>query len=162
MKTFIFRVATESDLRFMSKLSAEVFSEYGRYYEIVPVWFLEPGVMTEIIMEGEYLLGFAMLALERQQALEPRRGHLLAIAVSPEHRGRGAGRALLNHMEDLAGRYGISEMQLWTAHDNLQALSFFQKAGFEIIGSEGRYYPKGQPAFALSKKLGPWTDRRRH
>jgi ribosomal protein S18 acetylase RimI-like enzyme len=44
-------------------------------------------------------------------------------------------------------------MLLWTAVDNQQALSFFQNAGFHIVGSEDRYYPKGQAALALSKKL---------
>lgn len=154
MRPFIFRLANESDLEFLSRLAAEVFSEYGKYDEIVPIWFLQPGIMTEIIMEATESLGFAMLALERQKPFGPRKAHLLAIAVSPEHQGKGAGSALLNHMEELAEKYGIGEMQLWTAHDNLQALHFFQKAGFEIIGSEGHYYPKGQSAFALSKKIG--------
>ena len=154
MKTFIFRVANESDLEFLIRLSEAVFSEYGKYDEIVPAWFFQPVVMTEIIMDAANPLGFAMLALEKQKPLGPRSAHLLAIAVSPEHQRRGVGSALIDHMEVIAGKYGISELRLWTAHDNSQALSFFLKAGYKIIGSEGHYYPKGQSAFTLSKKFG--------
>ena len=155
MKAFVLRRANESDLEFISGLSAEVFRKYGKYDEIVPVWYLQPGVITALIMKESRPLGFAMLALTRQEPLEPRRAHLLAIAVSPAHERKGVGSALLDHMEKLARDYGVSEMHLWTAHDNLRAVSFFQKAGFSIIGSEGRYYPKGQTAFNMSKSLSP-------
>ena len=155
MKAFVLKRANESDLEFISGLSAEVFRRYGKYDEIVPAWLSQPGVITVLIMKGSYPLGFAMLALTRQEPLEPRRADLLAIAVLPAHERKGVGSALLSHMEKLALDYGVSEIHLWTAHDNLQALSFFQKAGFEIIGSEGRYYPRGQPAFNMSKSLYP-------
>jgi ribosomal protein S18 acetylase RimI-like enzyme len=155
MKPFKLRRANESDLEFLRRLSAQVFSKYGEYDEIVSAWFLQPGVITEIITEGSDPLGFAMLALARENLLEPMGAHLLAISVSAAHRRKGVGSALLNHMEELARKYGASALHLWTAHDNFQAVSFFQKAGFKIIGSEDRYYPKGHPAFAMSKKLMP-------
>ena len=156
MKPFMLRSANDSDLEFLKRLSAQVFSKYGAYDEIVPAWFLQPGVITEIITEESGPLGFAMLALAGESPFEPRGAHLLAISVSPAHQRKGVGSALLNHMEQLARKYGAAAVHLWTAHDNLQAVSFFQKAGFKITGSEDRYYPKGQPALAMSKKLVPW------
>ena len=155
VKAFVLKRANESDLEFIRGLSAQVFRRYGKYDEIVPAWLLQPGVITLLILKGSYPLGFAMLALTRQQPLEPRRADLLAIAILPAHERRGVGSALLSHMEKLALDYGVREIHLWTAHDNLQALYFFQKAGFEIIGSEGRYYPRGQPAYNMSKSLYP-------
>jgi ribosomal protein S18 acetylase RimI-like enzyme len=155
MKPFLFLAAKEGDLDFISRLARDVFSKYGKYDEIVPVWFLQPGVITEIIVAGGDPLGFAMLALEKRDPPEPRGAHLLAIAVSPAHQGKGVGSALLNHMQELARTYRVSEMHLWTAHDNLLALPFFRKAGFEIRGSEARYYPRGQAALAMSKKMKP-------
>jgi len=94
-----------------------------------------------------------MLTLEREKWLEPRRGHLLAIGVLPKHQRKGIGTALLEHMEEITRKYGVEEILLWTAVDNQQALSFFQSAGFHIVGSEDCYYPRGQAALALSKKL---------
>lgn len=153
METFDFRLANENDLDFISQLSARVFSKYGAYDEIVLGWLLELEVITVIIAAAADPLGFAMVTLEREKWFEPRRGHLLAIGVFPEHQRKRIGTALLEHMEEIARKYGVEEMLLWTAVDNQQALSFFQNAGFHIVGSEDRYYPRGQAALALSKKL---------
>ncbi len=154
METFDFRLANENDLDFISQLSARVFSKYGAYDEIVLGWLLEPEVITVIIIAaGADPLGFAMVTLEREKWFEPRRGHLLAIGVFPEHQRKRIGTALLEHMEEIARKYGVEEMLLWTAVDNQQALSFFQNAGFHIVGSEDRYYPRGQAALVLSKKI---------
>ena len=149
METFDFRLANENDLDFISQLSARVFLKYGAYDETVLGWLLEPEVITVIIAAGADPLGFAMVTLES----EPRRGHLLAIGVLPKHQRKGIGTALLEHMEEIARKYGVEEMLLWTAVDNQQALSFFQNAGFHIVGSEDRYYPRGQAALTLAKKL---------
>ena len=151
----LFRVAVDDDLQFISQLSAELFSKYGNYDEIVAGWFLEPEVITVVALERDRLWGFAMLAMERQRMFESRQGHLLAIGVFPQHQRKGMGSALLKHMEEVALKYGSTEMRLWTAAENRQALSFFEKCGFKIIGSDDYYYPKGQAALALSKKLTP-------
>ena len=154
LETFDFRLASENDLDFISALSARVFSKYGTYDEIVLGWLQEPEVMTVIITAGADPLGFAMVTLEREKWFEPRRAHLLAIGVFPKLQRKGIGTALLKHMEEIARQYGVKEILLWTAVDNQQALSFFQNVGFQIVGSEDRYYPRGQAALALSKRLG--------
>ncbi|UCG21764.1 MAG: GNAT family N-acetyltransferase [Deltaproteobacteria bacterium] len=153
MESFIYRPAKQKDLEFIRELSAQVFSRYGNYEEIVLAWLEQGAVITEIIMEQNYNLGFAMLVLDRQKVLGSRTAHLLAIGILPEHQRRGVGRALLEHMEEVARKYNAVEMNLWTAVDNEPALSFFQKAGFEIERFESYYYPKGQAALAMSKKL---------
>ena len=153
MKSFILRPAEEKDLEFIRKLSAEAFSKYGHYEEIVPAWFGEPTVITELIEEKSDILGFAMLVLERKKIFGFREAHLLAIGISVEHQRRGVGAALLKHMEDIARKYKAVQLNLWTAVDNEAAFSFFQKAGFKIQRFEDYYYPKGQAAVAMSKSL---------
>ena len=151
---FTFRPADEKDAEFIIQVSAQVFLKYGEYDEIVSDWFGEAAVITEIVLEKNNPLGFAMVALERRKVFGPRGAHLLAIGILPEQQRRGVGTALLAHMEELVRKYKAAEIRLWTGVDNTEALSFFQKAGFQIIGSEHDYYPRGQTALALSKKLG--------
>ena len=153
MKSFIFRPAKKKDLEFIRKLSAEAFSKYGHYEEIVPAWFEEPTVITEVIEEKSDILGFAMLVLERKKVFGPREAHLLAIGILSEHQRRGVGTALLEHMAEIARKYSAVQMNLWTAVDNEAAFSFFQKAGFKMKRFEDYYYPKGQAALAMSKRL---------
>ena len=152
-ESFIFRPAEEADLEFISNLSAHVFSRYGRYEKIVPAWFKEPTVITEVITQRSGALGFAMLVLERRKVFSHREAHLLAIGISVEHQRKGVGTALLEHMEEIARKYNAVEMNLWTAVDNEPALAFFHKAGFEIERFENGYYPKGQAALSMSKRL---------
>jgi ribosomal protein S18 acetylase RimI-like enzyme len=152
-ESFIFRSAREEDLEFIRKLSAEAFSTYGHYEEIVPAWFEEPAVITEVIMEKSDTLGFAMLVFEGKKVFGFREAHLLAIGIVLEHQRRGVGSALLEHMEEIACKYNAVEINLWTAVDNEPACSFFQKAGFKIKRFENYYYPKGQAALSMSKRL---------
>jgi len=152
-ESFVFRPAKENDLEFISKLSAEAFSRYGHYEEIVPDWFEESAVITEVIMEKDNTLGFAMLVLDRKKISGFRAAHLLAIGILLEHQRRGAGSALLEHMEEIARKYNAVEMNLCTAVDNETALSFFLKAGFKIKSFKDYYYPKGQEALSMSKML---------
>jgi ribosomal protein S18 acetylase RimI-like enzyme len=56
-------------------------------------------------------------------------------------------------MEEIARKYNAVEMNLWTAVDNEPAYSFFQKEGFKIKRFENYYYPKGQAALSMSKRL---------
>ena len=80
-------------------------------------------------------------------------GEILAIAVAPEHQGRGVGRALLSQVEELARQYRGREIHLHTAKDNLFARLLFERAGYKVLGSKKRYYPQGQAAVkALSAK----------
>jgi ribosomal protein S18 acetylase RimI-like enzyme len=150
---FTSRLAHEEDLSFIIRLSAQVFSRYGNYDEIVSGWFEEPGVITKIIADEDTPQGFAMLVMEREKVFGARRAHLLAIGIVPEHQRKGIGTTLLGSMENLAQQYGGKEIVLMTAVDNQTALAFFQKAGFEVIGTQDQYYPKGQPALAMRKRL---------
>lgn len=80
-------------------------------------------------------------------------GELLAIAVIPEHQRQGIGMALLSFMEDLALRFRWGEIHLHTGKDNLPAQHLFEKAGYKIAGGEKRYYPEGQSAVRMVKRL---------
>lgn len=153
MTTRVCRVANENDLDFISQLSSEVFLEYGNYDEIVPAWFSEPGVMTLVILENTEPLGFAMLAVERRERNQTPSVHVLAIAISPRQQRNGLGSTLLGGVEEFARKFGIRRVRLNTAEVNQQALSFFLKAGYEVIGSEKRFYPEGQSALIMTKEL---------
>ena len=153
MTTRVCRVANENDLDFIRQLSSEVFLEYGNYDEIVPAWFSEPDVVTLVILENTEPAGFAMLAVERRGRDQTGSVHVFAIAVSPGQQRSGLGSVLLSRVEEFARKFGVNRVHLNTADVNQQALSFFKKAGYEIIGSAKRFYPKGQSALVMAKEL---------
>lgn len=62
------------------------------------------------------------------------------LGVRQELRGRGYGRAILNCLaREAFSRYGAAELDLIVDADNIQALSLYQKTGFQIL-EENRCY----------------------
>ncbi len=153
MKEVSFRIATEQDRDFIRQLSASVFSIFGHYDEILTDWFLQPGVITVIGSKNGQPVGFAMLQLGEKETWNAPIGELLAIAIIPGHQRQGVGEALLSYMENLALRFRLSEIHLHTGKDNLPAQYLFEKAGYKIAGTEKSYYPKGQSAVRMVKRL---------
>lgn len=147
------RKGTPKDRHFVNNLSRKVFSVFGDYAETVPRWLDQSGVITVIAQEHSTPLGFAILYLRKDLIFNRNVGELLAIAVVPEHQGRGIGRTLLAYMESLARKYGATELRLSTAEMNKVACRFFEKAGFTPIGARDSFYPAGQRALEMSKRL---------
>jgi ribosomal protein S18 acetylase RimI-like enzyme len=74
--------------------------------------------------------------------LEDRHLGVLAIAVHPEHRGRGIGRGLLHHaLEACRGRF--LEVQLSVVAHNDRAIRLYRDAGFEVCGRWPRAFRRG-------------------
>ena len=153
MKEISFRIATKKARDFIRRLSASVFSIFGHYDEILTGWFLHPGVITVIGSKNGQPVAFAMLQLGEKETWNTSIGELLAIAVIPEHQRQGVGRALLKYVENLALRFRLSAIHLHTGKDNLSAQYLFEKAGYKIAGAEKSYYPNGQSAVKMVKRL---------
>lgn len=148
-----FRIARDEDRNFIAHLSAEVFSVYGNYHGILSEWFLHPKVITVVGSKNGIPVSFAMLRLGENKKSLPLTGELLAIAVLPEYQRHGSGEALLGYLDNLAKVFGLQEIQLHTADENLPARSLFHKAGYRPQQSKKSYYPKGQSAIVMVKKF---------
>lgn len=80
---------------------------------------------------------------------------ILTIAVAPEMRRHGLGRALLAAaMAEAAGR-GASALFLEVAATNLAAGALYAAAGFVEVGRRPRYYAGGRDALVLRAPLSP-------
>jgi len=73
--------------------------------------------------------------------------------VMPQYQRTRIGSVLLKRIRDLASQLGLRRLTVHTADENAGAQLFFQKAGFEVIGSRERYYSQGQTALILSKGI---------
>jgi ribosomal protein S18 acetylase RimI-like enzyme len=69
-------------------------------------------------------------------------GHIANLAVSPEHRGRGVGRALVEHaLEHFRGQ-GLSFARIETLEQNQVGQHLYPAAGFEEIGRQVFYFQR--------------------
>ena len=80
---------------------------------------------------------------------------ILTLAVTPQARGRGLGRRLLQTALDHARTQGAASMFLEVSPANAPALALYARAGFAPVGRRPRYYPGGGDALVLRRPLSP-------
>lgn len=61
---------------------------------------------------------------------EGHRGWINYLAVSPEYRGRGLGREMMDAAERCLGALGCAKVNLQVRSSNLEAIGFYEKIGY--------------------------------
>ena len=80
-------------------------------------------------------------------------GHIITIDVMAAARRSGVGSLLLTAAEDRLRASGSKAVGLETAVDNVSALSFYKRHGYDVIRTWPRYYSNGVDALVLKKSL---------
>ena len=78
---------------------------------------------------------------------------ITVLAVDPEQRRRGLGRAVLEELLGDASNAGVRQAILDVAEDNLAANSLYSSCGFRTIGRRASYYRDGKDALIQSLDL---------
>ena len=81
------------------------------------------------------LVAYAGLWVEGNQA------HIAKIAVHEDHRRRGIGTAMLQHLLDHARRLGLAEAYLEVRRGNLAAQDLYRRVGFRFDRIQAHAYP---------------------
>jgi [ribosomal protein S18]-alanine N-acetyltransferase len=81
------------------------------------------------------------------------RGHIITIDVRAQARRHSVGSKLLNSAEQQFRSWRCGEIRLETAVDNVSALSFYKRHGYNVIRTVPRYYSNGLDALLLEKDL---------
>jgi ribosomal-protein-alanine N-acetyltransferase len=102
-----------------------------------------------LLIEDEHGLAGALLL--RAEAGE---AEVLLVAVHPQRRGLGHGRALLRSGEAAAIEAGAGRCFLEVRAGNVAALGLYESEGYERVGCRPGYYGDGEDAFVLARDLG--------
>jgi len=146
-----FRRAKSRDEDFIRALCAEAFGRYGPYDKIVVEWLGAQGIHSIMAFKDKKPVGFVMTADANN--IKGVIVEIMAIAVHSDYRRAGVGGRLLERAENLALERGSQVMILHTSHDNLPAQAFFRKHGYKELGERASYYPAGQAALKMIKRL---------
>jgi ribosomal protein S18 acetylase RimI-like enzyme len=133
--TVAVRPATGVDVDAVSQVTR------GAYAIYVPRIGREPAPMTAdtaaLVDAGEvWVAEDATGEVVGALVVRPTRAALLleSVAVAPAHQGRGIGRQLVAHAEELARREGLGAVELYTNARMTENLSLYPALGYEETG----------------------------
>ena len=93
-----------------------------------------------VIEENGQRVAFCQMVPSRDPDDDPSRvGHITSIHVLPHLRGRGHGRALVDHVLAEFQRRGFTEVTLWVLEQNAPARKFYEGYGFRQDAATRRY-----------------------
>ncbi|MEZ0319088.1 MAG: ribosomal protein S18-alanine N-acetyltransferase [Pyrobaculum sp.] len=96
-----------------------------------------------IYIKNNRVIGYVITCIEGDSA------HVISIAVDPEYRRQGVGRALLCTALRLLYDGKVSEVFLEVRVSNEPALRLYQDAGFQIYERLKGYYSDGEDGYRL-------------
>ena len=82
-----------------------------------------------------------------------KRGHVISVAVLPEHHRKGIGMALMEEAISGMRLYKAKECFLEVRITNKPAVNLYKKSGFETSRIAHNYYSDGEDAYIMSKKF---------
>ncbi len=80
-----------------------------------------------------------------------KKGHIIAIAVEPDCRRHGIGRALMKSVTQVLRSQGAEELFLEVRASNKAAIKFYEELGFHQIQLIPKYYADGEDGVLLRK-----------
>jgi ribosomal protein S18 acetylase RimI-like enzyme len=104
---------------------------------------------TKVLLAGREPQGLAVLRFRPAIWTESLECYLAELYVTPERRGHGLGRALMEESIKLARDEGATHMDLGTSEDDLAARALYESLGFS--NREGR--PDGPINFFYEREL---------
>jgi [ribosomal protein S18]-alanine N-acetyltransferase len=79
--------------------------------------------------------------------------HINKIAVLPDERRQGVADALMDRCLAFAREHGVTTMSLEVRQTNSGAIGFYKHLGFESSYVRPRYYPDGEAAVVMTRRI---------
>jgi ribosomal-protein-alanine N-acetyltransferase len=82
-----------------------------------------------------------------------KKGHVVSVAVLPQHRRHGVGEALVTKALETVKLYNAKQCYLEVRMSNEEAIRLYKKLGFEVTRTMRGYYADGEDAHIMARKL---------
>ncbi len=107
----------------------------------------EKNTVALVVEYKKKIIGYAL------GKYEDNKFHITNIAVDRAYQSRGLGRALMKRFEDAGRRNLCRFLYLEVRKNNLQAINFYRKLGYQIDSICRYYYINGDDAYIMKKEL---------
>lgn len=148
------RPVAESDTEALIALEAQLFGSDAWSPEVFRAELAHPTSFYLVLEDDGHVVGYGGLRVVGSG--QP--GDIQTLAVAPDYRGSGWGRAILDHLLDQSRQRGVTELFLEVRADNPVANALYQSAGFEEIGRRERYYQPDNVDAVVMQRIEPAED----
>ena len=148
MKRITYRRLTKKDVAAVEELENECFSDPWTRAMLLGAFCSEFFVGFGAF-SGKTLAGFAIGTSVFEDAETD------DIAVRESFRRQGIGGELLRLLEETAKERGAARAYLEVRVSNAAAIALYESRGYRKLHVRKRYYPDGEDAYAMSKRLLP-------
>jgi ribosomal-protein-alanine N-acetyltransferase len=136
-----------------AKTLPEHYSDYF-YHEILEE-FPETFLVTEL---ADVVVGYIMCRIEygfsnvKRLGLA-RKGHVVSVAVTEEHRGKGLGTKMIQLAQGVMKEKSAKECYLEVRVSNKEAIDLYQNLGYKVTGRLDAYYRDGEAAYLMAVQI---------
>lgn len=155
--TFTLRRFKPSDLERVMHINIVCLPENYSTFFFMDLYqrFPETFIVAE---ENEEVVGYIMCRIETgTPSLKlwgiMKKGHVISIAVLPEHQRKGVGCALMQEAMKAMVNYKAKECYLEVRTTNVSAVNLYRKMEFEVARTMRNYYADGEDAYMMARKL---------
>jgi ribosomal-protein-alanine N-acetyltransferase len=113
---------------------------------------------TSLVAEenGE-VVGYAICRIETETSNfrlsgNKKKGHIISIAILPDHRRQGIGYALVREIMRAMKFYKAETCFLEVRKSNTPAINLYKKMGFKIVNTIRNYYIDGEGCYKMMRK----------
>ncbi|MEU4342966.1 GNAT family N-acetyltransferase [Nocardia sp. NPDC023852] len=146
--TPVFRSALLDDLADIATLEQTEFADLAYPYFALRQLFDLHGTQWVVADLDGTVCGYAMVALGSPQC-----AWVIGLAVAPQCRGRGYGRALMDGALARCRVAQVDEVFLTVRPTDQSASNLYKNSGFVWAGHEERYFGAGEPRDVLVRRI---------
>jgi ribosomal protein S18 acetylase RimI-like enzyme len=129
-EALVLRRATVADRDALTALEHACFTGTNESFNKRQIRYLltSPTAIVTVAQQGQQIIGWSVGLLRQHR--KTRSGRVYAVAVSPEHQGKGLGRNLVQTTIDLLRQHGSQRIYLEVRSDNERAINLYKHVGF--------------------------------
>jgi ribosomal-protein-alanine N-acetyltransferase len=157
-ETFKLRKFNMGDLQSVMQINRVCLPENYSDFFFVDLYRRYPE--TFIVAEDGQVVGYIMCRIEIGLSNLGfsglvKKGHIVSVAVMPEHRRKGIGKAIVTQAMQAMKAYNAKQCYLEVRMTNDAAIGLYRKLGFEVTRTIHGYYADGEDAYVMARGLQP-------